>query len=77
MTRILSIAIAGLFLTAVAAPSAEAATHHRHRTTHHTAKHRVTKSGRSTVARAAPRDGGDAAVEQLNQQSLNAARGAQ
>ena len=77
MTRIVTIAIAALFLTSIAAPSAEAA-RRRHRTTHHTAKHRVAKSGRTTVARSAPqRDGGNAAVEQLNQQSLNAARGAQ
>ena len=76
MTRILSIAIAALFLTAVAAPSADAA--RRHRTVHHTTKHRVAKSGRTTMARSAPqRDGGSAAVDQLNQQSLNAARGAQ
>ena len=74
MTRILSIIIAALFLTAIAAPSAEAA--RRHRAVHHTMKHRVAKSGRM-MTRDAPRDGGSAAVEQLNQQSLNAARGAQ
>ncbi len=73
MTRILSIAIAALFLTAVAAPSAEARRHH---TVHHTMKHRMAR-GTSTMTRSAPRDGGDAAVDQLNQQSLNAARGAQ
>lgn len=74
MTRILSIAVAALFLTAIAAPSAEAA-HHR-RTTHHTMKHRSAHKGRTTTSRAGSQgDSGNAAVDRLNQQSLNAARG--
>ena len=75
MTRILSITIAALFLTAIAAPSAEAA--RRHRVVHHTMKHRTAKSSRTMMSRDNMRDGGSAAVEQLNQQSLNAARGVQ
>ena len=77
MTRILSIAIAALFLTAVAAPSAEAA--RRHRGTHHSAKHKMVKHSKGHMNGMAPasRDGGSAAVDQLNQQSLNAARGVQ
>lgn len=75
MSRILSIVIAALFLTAIAAPSAEAA-RRRHRTVHHTAKHMTAKHSRMTRSAPAQRDGGSAAVDQLNQQSLNAARGA-
>ena len=72
MIRIVSFTVAALFLTAIAAPSADAA--RRHRTTHHTAK--SVKHSSRTTRTAPPRDGGNAAVDQLNQQSLDAARGA-
>lgn len=85
MTRILSIALAALMLTAIAAPSAEAAHRHhsaRHHTVHHSHSMRhshAMRHGRSNAkgmtTRSAP--AGDASTDQLNQQSLNQARGAQ
>lgn len=68
--RLSSAILAALLLAAPVA--ANAATKHKPAMRNHAAVHHV----RSTKAmKAAPRDGGSAAVEALNQQSLAAARG--
>ncbi len=77
MTRILSIALATLLLTAIAAPSAEAARRH-HRSTRHHARHAMhhARSGRGhMMATRSSAPSGDTTTDQLNQQSLNQARG--
>ena len=73
MTRkILSTALAAIVLVGTFASAADAATHRRRARHHAMNRHHVS---RSMPARTMSRDGGSAATDQLNQQSLNAARG--
>ena len=78
MTRILSLAAAALMLTAIAAPSAEARRHHtmHHRMMHRHAMHAMHHGrGHHTMMSRSAAPSGDASTDQLNQQSLNTARG--
>ena len=77
MTRILlSLGLTSSLLAAPAAFAANSAVNRHHTaTTHHAAMHAARTHGHVTAARS--RDGGDAAVDALNAQSLARARGGQ